>query len=126
METKQISELEQKVMNIVWKCKGCSVRDVVAEIQKEKPIAYTTILTILQRLHEKGLIIKKENGKAYTYLPKISKSSYSKSIAQLFLKKFFGSFGDVGIASFAESIESLSADEKKRLLKLLEQHEHLK
>ena len=123
MKPRNISELEQHVMNIVWSTQECSVRDVLTILKRNKPIAYTTILTILQRLYDKGLVIKKKEGKAFLYKAKISKEAYSRSLAQGFLKKFIHSFGDVGIASFAESIDSLSKKEKDHLLELLDHHE---
>lgn len=123
MKPKNISELEQYVMNIVWSLKECSVRDVLNVITKNRPVAYTTVLTILQRLYDKGLVLKKREGKAFLYKAKITKESYSRSMAQGFLKKFISSFGDVGIASFAESIDSLSRKEKDHLLELLDHHE---
>lgn len=123
MKPKKISELEQQVMNIVWSLKKCSVRDVLTIIGKTKPVAYTTILTVLQRLYEKGLVVKKREGKAFLYKPKVSKELYSRSMAQGFLRKFINSFGDIGIASFAESIESLSTKEKEYLIELLDHHE---
>lgn len=121
MKPKAISELEQYVMNIVWSLHQCTVRDVLmVVIKKNKPIAYTTVLTILQRLYDKGLVVKKKEGKAFIYKAKISKEAYSRSMAQGFLKKFITSFGEVGIASFAESIDSLSKKEKDYLLELLD------
>ncbi len=123
MRPKNISHLEQDVMNIVWTNRECTVHDVIKALKKDKPVAYTTILTILQRLYEKGLVSKKKDKRAFLYKAKISKESYSKSMAQGFLKKFFTSFGDVGIASFAESIESLSKKEKDHLLELLDRYE---
>src|SRR5947209_4098486 len=98
MATKQMSELEQHVMDIIWAHQTCSVREIAEELSKERTIAYTTVLTIAQRLYDKGLVNRKEDGKAHVYLPKISKENYTKTIAKSFVKKFIGSFGDVGIA----------------------------
>ncbi|OGK20936.1 hypothetical protein A2866_00265 [Candidatus Roizmanbacteria bacterium RIFCSPHIGHO2_01_FULL_39_8] len=119
METRVLGDLEQQVMNIVWKCNGCSVRDVVIEIKKKKKIAYTTVATILQRLFDKKVVDRKVQKKGYWYFPRISKESYIKTLAKSFLQKMTHSFGDVAIASFAESLESLPKDKKKYLLQLL-------
>jgi predicted transcriptional regulator len=123
MKTRQISSLEQEVMNLVWSQPQSSVKSIVERISQTKPVAYTTILTIMQRLHEKGMVSRQKGKKAYLYAPKISKETYSKNIAQGFLEKFLHSFGEIGIASFAQSIDSLSEDKRKHLLTLLENYD---
>lgn len=113
-------------MNIVWKLKRCSVREVLEEVNKSKKLAYTTVATILQRLHDKGLVTRNGQGIAFFYSPKLTKESYSKNLASTFINKFFSSFGDVAITSFADSIESLPKNQKEYLLELLEDHDKTK
>ena len=122
MQAKSLGNLEQQVMEIVWQCKVCTVREVLGRINKTHQIAYTTVATILQRLYQKGLVSKKQQGAAYLYSPKLTKASYTKKIAQLFLEKFVHSFGNVAIASFAESIETLPEEKRRYFLMLLEKH----
>ncbi len=122
MKPKALSEFEQEVMNIVWECGDCSVRDVLERISKEKELAYTTIATILQRLYEKGLVIRKDNNFIVHYTPKVTKTEYGKTVAGSFFANFFDSFGDTAIASFAQSIEELPKEKKDYFLRLLEKH----
>ncbi|MBI4008808.1 BlaI/MecI/CopY family transcriptional regulator [Candidatus Roizmanbacteria bacterium] len=119
MDSRTLGELEQKIMDIVWRCKGCFTRDIVNEIKKKRKIAYTTVATILQRLFDKKLVNRKVQKQGYWYFPRISKESYIKTLAKSFLQKMTHSFGDVAIASFAESLESLPKDKRKYLLQLL-------
>ena len=126
MKQKPISGLEQQVMDIVWNNKECSVRSVYKKLQRTKPIAYTTVATILQRLEIKGIVTKQDDEKAHVYKPKVSKEAYSKSLATGFLEKFISSFGNLAISSFAESIEKLPKEKKEYFLKLLDEHEHTK
>jgi len=126
MRPKQISEFEQEVMNIIWELKTCSVRDVLLEVNKNKQLAYTTVATILQRLYEKGLVVRKGEGNAFIYTPKLSKEIYSKNLAQSFISKFFNSFGDVGLASFAQSIDKLPKKKKEYLLELIGDYDKAK
>ncbi|KKS98002.1 MAG: hypothetical protein UV73_C0004G0144 [Candidatus Gottesmanbacteria bacterium GW2011_GWA2_43_14] len=119
MSVKSLSHLEQLIMEIVWACGDCSVRDVVRKINLKKKLAYTTVATILSRLYQKGLVLKETHDSRLYYFPKISKVDYGKSAARSFMRQFFSSFGDSAVASFAQSIERLPKDKKKRLLKLL-------
>jgi predicted transcriptional regulator len=119
MKTKTISKLEQEVMDIVWMKNECTVRCILAELQKKRPIAYTTVLTVLQRLHEKNLLNKTDNCKTCTFTPKISKKSYSKTIAKGFLKNFVQTFGDTGVVSLAESIHALPQKQKQNFVEVV-------
>lgn len=123
MKLKSISVLEEQVMNIIWECGQCSIRDVMQKINtKDKHLAYTTVATIVQRLHEKGIVAKVEKDGSFIYVPKISKEKYSKSLAQSFISKFLNSFGDVGLSSFAQSIDKLPKQKRDYLLGLLEDY----
>ena len=123
MKQKSLSNLEQQVMNIVWEHKKASVREVLVEISKKKKIAYTTVATILQRLENKELVSRHMITKTYVYSPKISKENYSKGLASSFIKRFVQSFGNVAMASFAESIDELPQEKRDYFLKLLDEHE---
>ena len=122
MDIKQLSPLEQEVMNIVWSFKQCTVKDVSGKL-KSKKLAYTTISTILTRLYEKGMLEKLGEDVAIVYKPKMKKKEYGKKLAQLFMQTFFTNFGSVAASSFVESIEELPKDEKEYLLKLLKEYD---
>ncbi|OGE17965.1 hypothetical protein A2769_02010 [Candidatus Daviesbacteria bacterium RIFCSPHIGHO2_01_FULL_37_27] len=123
MTAVSLGELEKEVMDILWEHKNCSARDVLIKLQKDRKLAYTTVATVLQRLYDKGLVKRTEDKSGHIYSPKLSKESYSKNIAQSFLKKFIDSFGDTAIASFADSIDKLPAKKKDYFLKLLDDHD---
>lgn len=126
MKTANLGELEKQVMDIIWEEKSSSVRDILNRLERQKKLAYTTVATILQRLYDKGLLIRKEDKSGYLYSSKITKEKYSKNIANSFLKNFINSFGDTAIASFADSIEKLPRDKKDYFLKLLDENDRNK
>ena len=107
-------------MDIVWESKNCPARDVLTKLERDKKLAYTTVATILQRLYDKGLLVRKESSTGYIYSPKVSKEKYTKNVAQSFLKKFIDSFGDTAIASFADSIDKLPEKRRKYFLEILD------
>ena len=119
MKQKTLSGLEQKIMDIVWECKECSVRDVLLRLEKKHKLAYTTVATILQRLYNKGLVTRKTTKSGYVYFYKVSRELYTTNVAKNFIKKFIDSFGDTAVTSFAESIEKLPKEKREYLLKLL-------
>lgn len=117
MKVKQLSELEQEAMNIVWECKECSIREIRARLKKR--LAYTTVATILQRLDDKGFVSRKESGIFLIYSAKVTKERYIKNLAKSFVGKFFNSFGDTAMASFVDSLDNLPKKKRDYLLRLL-------
>ena len=123
MKSTSLGELEKQIMDIVWESQNCSARDVLNILKKDKKLAYTTVATILQRLYDKGLLIRKENSAGHIYIPKVSKEKYIKNVASSFLKKFINSFGDTAIVSFVDSIDKLPDKKRKYFLKILEEYD---
>ena len=123
MKQTSLGELEQQIMDIVWEQKNCSARDVLTKIERDKKLAYTTVATILQRLHDKGLLTRKESRAGHIYSPKVSRENYTKKVAKSFLKNFISSFGDTAIASFADSIDKLPEKKRKYFLEILDEHD---
>lgn len=123
MKSTSLGKLEQQIMDIVWESKNCTPRDVLTKLKGDKKLAYTTVATILQRLHDKGLLTRKESSTGHIYSPKVSKEKYIKNVAQSFLKNFIDSFGDTAIASFADSIDKLPGKKRKYFIEILDAYD---
>jgi predicted transcriptional regulator len=71
-------DLEAVIMTRVWDRGGpVTVRDLVDELQRERPIAYTTVMTTMDNLHRKGWLARVKDGKAYLYTATASRAEYS-------------------------------------------------
>lgn len=117
---KVLGELESEVMEIVWHSPSpISVRDVTENLQHKRQIAYTTVMTIMGRLVEKGLLKRSISGKAYTYQPVYTKEKFLTRITRQIIKTFISSFGEVAVAHFAQEIEKIPASKRRKLLKIL-------
>lgn len=119
MEARELGSLENKVMEIIWQAGQSSVRDVLSALSGKKKIAYTTVATIIQRLHDKGLLVRRRSENTYIYSPKLSREGYAKNVASSFVKKFVTSFGDDAIASFAQSVDKLPKEKRDYFLAVL-------
>ncbi|GAA3609405.1 BlaI/MecI/CopY family transcriptional regulator [Microlunatus ginsengisoli] len=63
-----LGELERSVMDQLWRTDGAqSVREVHAAIGRDRDLAYTTVMTVLDRLAKKGLAVRERDGRAYRY-----------------------------------------------------------
>ncbi len=117
---KVLGELESDVMEIVWRAKKpVSVSDVINILSKQREIAYTTVMTIMGRLTDKGLLKRTASGKAYIYKPTYSKDTFLTRISRQIIKNLVSSFGDTAIAHFAEELENITPSKKQKLIKIL-------
>jgi predicted transcriptional regulator len=71
-------DLEAVIMSRVWdRDAPVTVRDLVDELQRERPIAYTTVMSTMDNLHRKGWLARVKDGKAYRYTATASRAEYS-------------------------------------------------
>jgi predicted transcriptional regulator len=78
----QLGALETEVMERAWTHKESSVRDLHQEMKGR--LAYTTLMTTLDRLYKKGLLRRRKEGKAYFYSAILSEQQYQESLTQHF------------------------------------------
>jgi predicted transcriptional regulator len=123
MLNQHLSNLEQEIMDVIWRLEECTVRDVIKAREGQKNLAYTTIATIVDRLYSKSIVKRVQKGKQYVYIPLISKEEFGKNVAATFIQRFMKNFGDVAIASFAESIDELPDKKRASLIDRIKQHE---
>ncbi|MDX5564795.1 BlaI/MecI/CopY family transcriptional regulator [Streptomyces sp. ID05-04B] len=76
-----LGELEDAVMTRVWKWnRPVTVREVLEDLQQERPIAYTTVMTVLGNLHQKGLVRRQPEGRAYRYEAVSTRAAYAAAL----------------------------------------------
>jgi predicted transcriptional regulator len=74
-----LGKLERQVMDETWKRGEVSVRDVLLAFDER--MAYTTIMTTLDRLYKKGLLERRKEGRAFIYSPRFSPSQFTQGVA---------------------------------------------
>jgi predicted transcriptional regulator len=78
--------LEAEVMDIIWRQGDCSVNHVSAKLSR--PLAYTTVMTTLDRLFKKGVLDRRKSDRAFIYSARISKHEWERKRAGDFLADF--------------------------------------
>ncbi len=71
-----LGPLEISVMEVVWQAGTCSVRDVVHQLDRD--LAYTTVMTTMDRLYKKGLLDRAKCDRAFVYSARVSKESWER------------------------------------------------
>lgn len=118
---KLTGNLEQEIMNILWEAQTALKPAEVQERCKGE-LAYTTVMTMLQRLHRKGILNRERDGNAYRYAPKISKDSYASTTLDKVYKGILAAYGPLAIANFIESVKS-DPQHRELLQKYLRENE---
>ncbi|MBE7214147.1 BlaI/MecI/CopY family transcriptional regulator [Shewanella benthica] len=90
-----LTDSEQEIMEILWRVKEASVRDITDELSKSKVVAHTTVQTMFKILHEKGHVDYRKEGRAFIYFPLKNKASARSDALKNVLKQFFGGSPDV-------------------------------
>jgi len=119
---KVLGDLESEVMEVIWQSSSpVLVRNVTEILQKKRKIAYTTVMTIMNRLVDKRLLSRKQEGRAYLYKGAVSKDKFLTRISRQIIKNFVSSFGDAAVAHFVEEVGKLSPAKRVKLRRLLKE-----
>lgn len=114
----KLTNKEEEIMHILWTLEKAFVKDVLAQIQEEKP-HYNTLSTIIRNLEEKGYVSYNAYGKTHQYFPIVSKEAYKKRFMNTAIENYFNS-SYKNVVSFFASEEKISVEELKEIIALIE------
>ncbi|NOY88572.1 MAG: BlaI/MecI/CopY family transcriptional regulator [FCB group bacterium] len=86
-----LGPLQAKLMELAWEKKTLTVKKALFYLDNDKNLAYTTIMTLLNRLAEEELLKKEKEGRIFTYQPTVTKAEFLKERLKLIttcLKQF--------------------------------------
>lgn len=107
-------------MNVLWDHGPSTVSDVVAALPPEVDLAYSTVLTTLRILEEKGYLRHAKEGRAYVYHPVVDRQQVSRSAVRYVLSRFFDHRRDQLVLSILNDTD-ISEAELKRLKALIQE-----
>jgi BlaI family penicillinase repressor len=118
MNDTQLGDRELEVMNVLWDRGSGTVADVREQLPAD--LAYTTVLTILRNLEEKGLVTHEMEGRAHRYFPAVARvSAQSSALSRLMGSMFKGSAEELLVHLVKE--RQLSAAQLERVQRLIEE-----
>ncbi|TAE59440.1 MAG: BlaI/MecI/CopY family transcriptional regulator [Bacteroidetes bacterium] len=122
MESRLLTTLELKVMNILWAEKKALVRDMITHWPEQPRPAYNTVSTIVRILEEKGFVAHESLGRSHAYYPLITRSKYQQRMMRHMMDNVFS--GSVtGMVSTLLDQRKMSPDELQELRDLISQSE---
>jgi predicted transcriptional regulator len=115
-----LGDLEADIMEFVWKDSPASVRDVYEQLARKRPIAYTTVMTVMSRLAEKGLLKREQYGRAYHYFPTQTREEFCAETVSSVMQGLLGGFGDPVLSHFVDTVGDQDASKLDDLMRLIE------
>jgi BlaI family penicillinase repressor len=115
------TDRELEALKVLWDNQQATVREICDTINsKGEQLAYTTVLSLLQVMEQKGLVGHKRVGKSYSYHAKIRRDSTFRRLAGGFVEKVFDGAVDQFVLHAIQS-QRISSEELERLEQLLDQ-----
>jgi predicted transcriptional regulator len=116
----RLHELESEVMEEIWSVGEATVRAVMDALNRraQKPRAYTTYMTIMARLHRKGVLARRREGNTDVYAPVLDRDEYMASRARAEVEGLVAEYGDVALTHFARQVAQLDPARRKALERL--------
>lgn len=112
--------LERDVLDVLWTQGDLAVRDVQARLTRQ--VAYTTVMTTLDRLYKKGVLERRRVGRAYLYSPGVTRAQLQASIAGSVLAGLLQSRDGASAPVLSNLIDSVGAQSHgEELLRRLEE-----
>lgn len=119
---KMLGKLELTVIEILWAAGNASVHEVLRQL--DRPLAYTTVMTTLDRLYKKGLLDRHKSERAFRYVPKLTKAEWERKRAGDWFTRFLAGSprsGDLLISCLVDVFgeqDSALLDELERKISL--------
>src|SRR5512139_3966789 len=98
-----LTRQELQIMKVVWERGAATVKDVCDAMSRRKVTAYTTILTLMGILEEKGALVHSRSGRAYIYKPLLSREQATRNQIHDVLARFFDGNPEKMIQSVLEN-----------------------
>ena len=114
-----LGPLEYEVLSVLWTAAPMSVPAVLAQVNErrieEPELAYTTVMTVLTRLHEKGILNRDRRGRGYEYEPRFTEAELVVHLSRQEVDDLLERYGAVALAQFADAVQDADPDLHRQL-----------
>jgi BlaI family penicillinase repressor len=111
---------ELAIMKVVWRLQEASVRDVYETLRKQRPVAYTTVMTMMSTLEAKGYLKKRTDGRAFRYRPARPAGRVITSLVRDFVDRVFDGAARPLLAHLVAA-GRLTKEEREELKRLIDE-----
>ncbi|MCS6840483.1 MAG: BlaI/MecI/CopY family transcriptional regulator [Roseiflexus sp.] len=112
---KVLGPLETEIMQIIWQDERSTVKKVHRKLSQQREIAYTTVMTTMSRLAEKGVLRRHREGLAYVYTPAISESDFITMVVQQVLDGLLDDYSTTAVDYMIDYLARRNPRELQRI-----------
>ncbi len=114
-----LTDGEHRIMEVLWRLGSATVAEVAEELEGKDGSAYTTVLTMMRIMHEKGYLTCRKDNRAHVFTPKVNRETAARKAVRQLLTKFFSGSPEELVLSFLrdEEISPEELDELKRRIR---------
>ncbi|AZB41603.1 BlaI/MecI/CopY family transcriptional regulator [Bacillus sp. FJAT-42376] len=113
--------LEAKIMEILWSREEMSIKDVQEQLEKEKPISFNTVMTVLKRLQEKEVVVRKIEKRTSYYRPAVTKDHFLQAQSRELTNDLLDEFGPLAVSHMLDALDEADQELIERLEDKLKQ-----
>lgn len=122
MENNKPTKSELEILSVLWEKSEATVREVFDAINLQKKSSYTTVLKLMQIMHEKRLVERNEESRAHLYTARIKQNETGKQMLNEVMNKVFGGSALKLVQQVLEN-ETTSAEEMSAIREMIEHAE---
>ena len=120
-----LTQAELRLMRLLWSIGECSVQDLVSAMPEESRLAYTSVLTTIRILEDKGYVHHRQEGRAFVYTARVAEQDAQQHEVRHVISRFFGDSRERLMLALLGD-DDVSTDELERLKKAIAQAEAAK
>ena len=114
-----LGDLEAEVMEILWRRSPASIREVWDEVSLKRPLAFNTVMTVMNRLVDKRLLRREDRRGSYRYSARVSREAFLAHVSHDVAETLIHEFGDIAVAQFLEVLQAVDPDKLAALERLV-------
>ncbi|KQL37042.1 BlaI/MecI/CopY family transcriptional regulator [Psychrobacillus sp. FJAT-21963] len=113
--------LEAKIMDILWNDVEMTIKDVQQVLDREKGTNFNTVMTVMNRLVEKGILQKRAEGRSSLYKPVLSRDQFLHTQSKEMTNELMDEFGTVVVSHMLDALEDVDDDLVAKLEKKIKE-----
>jgi predicted transcriptional regulator len=113
------TDAELRILRVLWERGASTVREVLEELPGERPVGYTTVLKLLQIMHEKGLVARDEGARTHVYTARVAEQRTERRlVSDLIERAFSGSAATLVMRALSD--RPATAEELEEIRRLID------
>ena len=113
----ELGAAQAEIMNVIWHTQGATVPEIHAAINKQRTtgVAYTTVLTLVQRLYARNLLVREPEGRTFRYRAAQSRDELIATWSDEMIDRLIGDYGQIAIARLDDRLQSIDSERRAKL-----------